>query len=250
MNINPEQLTVKELKNGYCYCEKTDDYACNLCGQRFANGEIYPLDGHLYEAYRAAGEHIRREHADYFHILLSLDSKYVSFTENQRTLLTLFHAGLSDQEAAQRLSISPSTVRHQKFTFREKAKQAKMYLTLYEMAIEGSPESRDSILPVPMYAKMVDDRYIVTSQERDKILATAFSSLSPLKLIKFSSKEKKKLVILTKIAEQFAQDRKYAEKEVNQILSEIYGDYVTLRRYLIEYGFMDRTRDCKTYWLK
>lgn len=250
MNINPEQLTIEELKNGYCYHQKTDDYTCNLCGQRFAKGEIYTIDGRLYEAHRAAGEHIRRDHADYFHILLSLDSKYVSFTENQKTLLTLFHTGSSDQEAAQRLNISPSTVRHQKFTFREKAKQAKMYLALYEMAVEGIPESRDSILPVPMYAKMVDDRYIITEQERDKILDTSFSCFSPLKLIKFSSKEKKKLVILTKIAEQFTRDRKYSEKEVNQVLADIYDDYVTLRRYLIEYGFMDRTRDCKTYWLK
>lgn len=26
-------------------------------------------------------------------------------------------------------------------------------------------------------------------------------------------------------------------------------DYVTIRRYLIEYGFMERTNDCKEYWI-
>ncbi|RIJ63707.1 DUF2087 domain-containing protein [Rummeliibacillus sp. POC4] len=27
-------------------------------------------------------------------------------------------------------------------------------------------------------------------------------------------------------------------------------DYVSLRRYLIEYGFMERTDDCSIYWVK
>jgi len=27
-------------------------------------------------------------------------------------------------------------------------------------------------------------------------------------------------------------------------------DHATLRRYLIEYGFLERTQDCGTYWVK
>ena len=42
----------------------------------------------------------------------------------------------------------------------------------------------------------------------------------------------------------------YSEKEVNKILSRVYEDYVLLRRYLIEYGFLDRTRDGAVYFLK
>ena len=48
--------------------------------------------------------------------------------------------------------------------------------------------------------------------------------------------------------EQFEPGRTYTEKEVNGILRDIFDDYVTLRRYLIEYGFLERTRDCRTYW--
>ncbi|WP_374967568.1 DUF2087 domain-containing protein [Lysinibacillus sp. RS5] len=29
-----------------------------------------------------------------------------------------------------------------------------------------------------------------------------------------------------------------------------YSDYVSIRRYLIEYGFLDRSDDCTTYWVK
>jgi hypothetical protein len=42
----------------------------------------------------------------------------------------------------------------------------------------------------------------------------------------------------------------YAEKEINEILKAIYEDYVMLRRYLIEYGFIDRKSDGSEYWLK
>ena len=81
-----------------------------------------------------------------------------------------------------------------------------------------------------------------------KILSAVFESLEPLKLRVFSAKEKRKVVALTKIVEQFEPGRTYTEKEVNGILRDIFDDYVTLRRYLIEYGFLERTRDCRTYW--
>ena len=42
---------------------------------------------------------------------------------------------------------------------------------------------------------------------------------------------------------------KYSECEVNEILKPIYDDYMTIRRYLIMYGFMERTRDGRQYWL-
>jgi hypothetical protein len=98
-------------------------------------------------------------------------------------------------------------------------------------------------------ATMVDERYLVTAEETQKIIQTFFASTEPLVLKGFPPKEKKKLVILRLISEQFEQDRRYSEKEVNAILRSIYEDYATIRRDLIEYGFMDRTRDCRAYWL-
>jgi len=52
------------------------------------------------------------------------------------------------------------------------------------------------------------------------------------------------------IAARFPPGRRYPEREVNQILRDIHEDYVTLRRYLIEYGFLERTQDCGEYWVK
>ena len=95
---------------------------------------------------------------------------------------------------------------------------------------------------------MVDDRYLITAEEREKIIKGAFQSLEPLVLRTIPPREKKKVVVLGRIAGELEPGRRYTEKELNAFLKAIHPDYATLRRYLIEYGFMDRERDCSAYW--
>ena len=64
-----------------------------------------------------------------------------------------------------------------------------------------------------------------------------------------TAKEKKKVVILKRIAQEFEPGRRYTEGEVNALLKEIYFDFATLRRYLVEYGWISREKDCSAYWL-
>jgi hypothetical protein len=251
MNINLDDLSLEDMKKGYIYDEQNKQYQCLICQAIFEEGEIFPVGDRFYEAYRAVSLHMEQAHGSMFHSLIHSDSKYNVITEKQKELLGMIKQGKSDQDIASALNISTSTVRHQKFSFREKAKQAKMYLAIYELAFDKTPPDKDHIMPIHEGAKMVDDRFIITKEESDKITATVFSSLNPLKLKVFSAKEKKKIVTLRKIAEQFDQGRIYSEKEVNQILKDIYEeDYPTLRRYLIEYGFMERSKDCSEYCLK
>jgi len=95
------------------------------------------------------------------------------------------------------------------------------------------------------------DTLDITQEEKEKILKNVFSSLEPLKLKVISSKAKKKEVIYKKIAEQFEKDKKYTEQDVNGMLKQIYpDDFSTLRRGLIEMGYMDRKSDGSEYWLK
>jgi len=68
-------------------------------------------------------------------------------------------------------------------------------------------------------------------------------------LIEFPTKPKKWTAILRWVATYFEQDRHYTEKEVNAILTPINRDYATLRRYLVEFGFMRRERGGGDYWL-
>ena len=59
---------------------------------------------------------------------------------------------------------------------------------------------------------------------------------------------KKMLVILNFILDAFAFDTNYTEKEVNTILRRFHVDTATLRRNLIDYGFMARESDGTRYW--
>ena len=237
-------LTVEELKTGFTASK--DGFQCLICGKEFRCGEVYPMEEHFYLAEQAIRVHCAA-HGSMLEQLLNGDSKYLTVTDVQKKLLSMMGQGLPDKEIAAQLGIAASTVRHQRFAFREKAKQAKLYLALYELALAGS-RKEEQISEFHNDARQVDDRYLVTDAEREKIRQLAFESRSPLKLRRFPPKEKKKLVILGDIAEQFQPGRQYTEKEVNAILGAIYNDYVTLRRSLIEYGFMERTTDCRAYW--
>ncbi len=66
----------------------------------------------------------------------------------------------------------------------------------------------------------------------------------------YPSKEKKKIIILKEVVKNFSKGKIYSEKEINRILKRIYEDYASLRRALVEYGFIERSNDCSGYWVK
>jgi biotin operon repressor len=57
---------------------------------------------------------------------------------------------------------------------------------------------------------------------------------------------KKRDVILRYLADQFEMDRRYTEKEVNEILGRTHEDYASLRRYLVDSRRLARDREA--YW--
>ncbi len=93
----------------------------------------------------------------------------------------------------------------------------------------------------------MDDLYDITQAEREKVLK---NYIKDGKVKIFPSKEKKKIIVLHYIINRFEPNKKYSEKEVNEIIECMIDDYVTVRRYLIEYRFMDRTKDGSEYWIK
>lgn len=243
------KMKLDEIKKGYRYDKDQDVYVCNHCGQVFNVGQVFQIDGSFFMAEPAVMKHIKQIHSSNLTQLLYSESKYNTLTQNQRELLAMFYSKISDKDMARKLNVTESTIRRQRFTFREKAKQAKFYLAMYELVFEDEPLTAEQIIPIHNNAIYVDDRYLITAEEKQHIIETFFSSTHPLVLKSFSPKEKKKVVILGKIAEQFEYGKKYSECEVNEILKPIYDDYMTIRRYLIMYGFMERTRDGRQYWL-
>ena len=110
-------------------------------------------------------KHIKQIHSSNLTQLLYSESKYNTLTQNQRELLAMFYSKISDKDMAKKLNVTEGTIRRQRFTFREKAKQAHNN-TIY-----------------------VDDRYLITAEEKQHIIETFFSSTHPLVLKSFSPKE-------------------------------------------------------------
>src|SRR6185436_179867 len=79
-----------------------------------------------------------------------------------------------------------------------------------------------------------------------KVLKTYLNADGTIKQL--PQEGKKMLVILNFILAAFAFDTNYTEKEVNTILRRFHVDTATLRRNLIDYGFMARESDGTKYW--
>ena len=245
------EADLQEVKNGYSFDADKGIYSCLICGEVFEAGQIYSLNGRFYEAYKAIELHVKEKHGSMVEILLGFDKKYTGITDNQKSLLKDFYNGLSDNEIAKKNGLSPATIRHQRFMFREKAKQAKAYLAIFELVEKSlAKDGKEELVEVHKGATMVDERYEVTNSEQEQIIKTYFEDTEAFKLKSFPTKEKRKIVVLRKISTLFEPDKKYTEVQINTILKPVYEDIATIRRYLIEYGFLERTKDCKEYWLK
>lgn len=244
------QASLQEVKQGYVYQEASDEYICLICGKSIMRGVIYPEGDQLYEAGKYINLHIEKEHKSAFHFLLSLDKKFTGLTDHQKALLELFYAGKSDGDVAQTLGAgSTSTIRNHRFSLRERQKQAKIFLALMELLGEQVPK-KQSFIDIPRTSTHVDDRFAITEKENEKILKAYFKQGPKGPLDTFPLKEKRRIIIIRHLAKSFETGRQYSEKEVNTILNGFYNDYAVLRRYLIEYGFMDRTPDGSAYWVK
>ena len=69
------------------------------------------------------------------------------------------------------------------------------------------------------------------------------------KIQKIPKKEKNKIELFNYIADlTFEKNVQYTEKEINEKLKNFYIDYALLRRYMVDYKILSRTRDCKAYW--
>ena len=60
-------------------------------------------------------------------------------------------------------------------------------------------------------------------------------------------KEKNKLEVLDEIIKLFEKKRIYDEKEINEILKKLYPDFAILRRYMVDYKYLNRNKECTKY---
>ena len=66
-------------------------------------------------------------------------------------------------------------------------------------------------------------------------------------LISIPVKLAKKLAVLRHIASDLSPDTKYPEKQLNEIIAKYHDDTAAIRRYMIEYGILERDGE-SVYW--
>ena len=82
----------------------------------------------------------------------------------------------------------------------------------------------------------------VKPRPTDSRLMTLETFMPGGKLVAMPHKQEQILTILSEMAAKFEPEKKYAEREVNEILEEVNEDYCTLRRFLVDYGYLSRDR--------
>lgn len=85
------------------------------------------------------------------------------------------------------------------------------------------------------------------SQKNQKILKDYTHPDGSLRMI--PTKSKKITAVLDYLVQYFETGVNYKESQVNEILDRFYPDPTTLRRYLIDYGYLGRSIDGAQYWL-
>lgn len=225
------------------YKIENDQLYCLGCEATFSVHEIFSIDGRFFDATYKMKQHINDVHDGAFEMLLQRPKKDIGLSDIQVEMLRCFYEGLSDEEiVAQSDTISSvSTVRQHRFKMRERERQAYSYLVLMDLLKAPHPYK------VHKGAKQVDERYATVDDERQKILSNYFKDGLDGSIEVIPSKEKRKLVILQHIIKRFEANTSYTEAQVNTILKGVHTDYVSLRRYLIEYGFMTRSNDGASY---
>ncbi len=70
------------------------------------------------------------------------------------------------------------------------------------------------------------------------------------RLKQYPRKRSLRIIALTRIADCFDKDRKYTEKEVNEIIMQniSFSDYELIRREMIQQMLIGRSSDCSEYW--
>lgn len=75
--------------------------------------------------------------------------------------------------------------------------------------------------------------------DRDRILKNFFRNG---KLMNIPAARNKRVIVLQYLLEQFDPQRTYVEREVNELLGAFHEDFATLRRELVDYGYLTREK--------
>ena len=100
-----------------------------------------------------------------------------------------------------------------------------------------------TLLDLPLGAFLSKPQPDADKLYRDKVWQSFFVGG---RLTRIPAQLKKREIVLSRIAQEFAENRLYTESEVNEILTRYHEDYCTLRREMIACGFLKREHETYT----
>lgn len=115
------------------------------------------------------------------------------------------------------------------------------YYQTYSLVEGVLDKSLEDMVAMPQ-PDLVND--VETDAFTQKVLTTFFKGG---RLIKIPSQQKKLLVVLAEIVTAFEEGKTYTEREVNIIIADFNDDFATLRRALVTFEFLKRTKDGRVY---
>jgi len=153
----------------------------------------------------------------------------------------------SVEELAALLKLKPPTISHHLAKLLEAGlvkSRAESYYSMYQLdqsVLESKARSMFSQQELSNVASEVDadaydNKVIKDYSRRDGSLKT------------LPSQRKKLEAILRYVVKAFDMEKRYSEKQVNEILARYHADTATLRRELVGYGLMQREGGGGEYW--
>lgn len=173
--------------------------------------------------------------------------KALSDANRLKIVALLAKEALSVEQLAEMLDLNSSTVSHHLSKLAKVglvSAKAEGYYSVYQLdlnALTGMAQRLLSAEILPAVAADID----VDAYDR-KVLNTYLSADG--RLLAFPAQLKKEEALLRYVVRAFEPDRRYSEKEVNQILAQFSEDTARLRRNLVDFGLMKRQGGGGDYW--
>lgn len=150
------------------------------------------------------------------------------------------------EQLAAALNLGASTVSHHLSRLSEAglvSARADGYYSVYSLQTDVLEEMSRRLLKRENITRLAEDADIDAFDR--KVLRDFLTPEGRIKA--FPAQEKKLLVIVRHVLQAFEPDRRYTEKEVNELIKErFHEDCASIRRHFIEYKFMSRENG--VYW--
>jgi len=153
----------------------------------------------------------------------------------------------SVEELAALLNLKPSTVSHHLAKLAQVglvSAKTESYYNVYQLDEKAlQSKSRDLFSQENLAASVMD----VDADAYDRKVIEDFSSKDG-RLKTIPAQRKKLEAILRYVVKAFDVNKRYSEKQVNEILGKYHEDTASLRRELVGYGLMKREGGGGNYW--